>query len=1101
MYDAFYPGQVWLDTNGNRIQAHGGSLIYLDGVYYWYGENKEKTDKAAGIWHWGVRYYASTDLYNWEDRGLLIPPVTDDPNSSLHPTSMMDRPHIIYNARTKKYVCWLKIMEKDQTQTETVLTADSFFGPYTIVREKLRPLGMSAGDFDLAVAPDGKAYYFFERVHSETIIADLTEDYTDVTGYYSTHFPHKGPPHVREATAHFIRHGKHYLLTSGTTGYFPNPSEAAMADTWHGPYTVQGDPHIGDKTKTSFHSQISSVFKVPNKKDLYIACADRWMPNAPDYDYTHYGPLYDRLFDPDVEKTPADWALLANLPQEDTRNADYVWLPILFDGDNVKIEWRDSWKLEDTKNLHITSELINKHLVLEFEGVYCMTTVTVNDRPAAEKAYGYTPFTVELDGLLREGDNTIEVTAHVPQDGHNRWYTGGGIYRPVHLLVGEDAYIERYGVRVTTLSVAPACVRVEVMTHGGDCAEVRIAEKNGKEVVCAKAVVADGRAVVELEIPDAKLWNAEHPNLYLAEVTLYSGGKAVDTVTESFGLRVIEIDPARGLLINGEPTFLRGGCIHNDMGVIGVINNDATELHRARNIKKAGFNAIRSAHHPMSRSLMKACDEVGLYVMDEAFDYWYRMKSPNSPYNRYFMQDFKVDTAAMVQDAYNHPSVVIYSIGNEIPEAGGVKGVRVGKEIVDAIHALDTTRPTTLCPSVHWLREYLDGTPYLTTDEDEWMRDDPERKKSDWMHYASIFRSAVNNLPDNEKGQVYPETYIRMDEDATKNLYPYLDIAGYNYYEDRYEVLHKLHPERVLLGTETRHTMLPDTMKFAKTHPYLIGDFVWTLQSHLGEINCCDLHYEENEEHKSYPWVTNHGGVLDLTGQAEPSLHRYEFIWGGFLDKPVHALYLASQPPVHNGKPPIATSYRWTDTVDGWTYEGYEGKRTFVDAYTDADSVEIFINGKSAGKAQVKDYFAKIPCIYEPGELVGVGYDADGHEIYRTSVRTADAETVLTVKTDKNILRAGGQDFCFADVYVTDKNGTVKLLPDYDVKIEVVGAASLQGYGSAAYKNAEHYDQHHHKSWQGHLQAVLRSTEKTGPVTVTFTADGCAPAILHLSAE
>lgn len=197
--------------------------------------------------------------------------------------------------------------------------------------------------------------------------------------------------------------------------------------------------------------------------------------------------------------------------------------------------------------------------------------------------------------------------------------------------------MQRYGVRVTTLSVAPACVRVEVMTHGGDCAEVRIAEKNGKEVVCAKAAVADGHAVVELEIPNAKLWNAEHPNLYLAEVTLYSGGKAVDTVTESFGLRVIEIDPARGLLINGEPTFLRGGCIHNDMGVIGVINNDATELHRARNIKKAGFNAIRSAHHPMSRSLMKACDEVGLYVMDEAFDYWYRMKSPNSPYKYYFI--------------------------------------------------------------------------------------------------------------------------------------------------------------------------------------------------------------------------------------------------------------------------------------------------------------------------------------------------------------------------------------------------------------------------------------------------------------------------------
>lgn len=235
MYDAFYPGQVWLDTNGNRIQAHGGSLIYLDGVYYWYGENKEKTDKAAGIWHWGVRYYASTDLYNWEDRGLLIPPVTDDPNSSLHPTSMMDRPHILYNARTQKYVCWLKIMEKDQTQTETVLTADSFFGPYTIVREKLRPLGMSAGDFDLAVAPDGKAYYFFERVHSETIIADLTEDYTDVTGYYSTHFPHKGPPHVREATTMVLMEGRMMSLKR---------CHAPVLLTEHGIYTREREEEI-----------------------------------------------------------------------------------------------------------------------------------------------------------------------------------------------------------------------------------------------------------------------------------------------------------------------------------------------------------------------------------------------------------------------------------------------------------------------------------------------------------------------------------------------------------------------------------------------------------------------------------------------------------------------------------------------------------------------------------------------------------------------------------------------------------------------------------------------------------------------------------------
>ena len=252
MYSSIRPGKVWLDTNGKRIQAHGGSVRFENGTYYWYGENKEFTDGKNGVWTWGVRCYSSRDLYNWRDEGLIIPPDLQDKDSPLHPSSMLDRPHILYNARTKKYVCWCKIMNRDGTQTETVLTADRLLGPYTIVRTGPRPLGMSAGDFDLAVAPDSKGYYFFERVHSETIIADLTEDYCDVTGYYSTHFPHVGPPYVREATAHFVRNGKHYLITSGTTGYFPNPSESAIADTWHGPYRVQGNPHRGDAGHISF---------------------------------------------------------------------------------------------------------------------------------------------------------------------------------------------------------------------------------------------------------------------------------------------------------------------------------------------------------------------------------------------------------------------------------------------------------------------------------------------------------------------------------------------------------------------------------------------------------------------------------------------------------------------------------------------------------------------------------------------------------------------------------------------------------------------------------------------------------------------------------
>ncbi len=349
-YTSIRPGQVWLDTKGERIQAHGGSVIYVDGVYYWYGENKEFTDPEKNIWHWGVRCYSSTDLYNWEDCGLIIPPNTQDANSSLHPSACMDRPHIIYNEKNKKYVCWLKIMNKDGTQSETVLTADRILGPYTIVKEGIRPCGFSAGDFDLAVAPDGKAYYYFERVHCETICADLTDDYTDVTGYYSTHFPHhEGPPHVREATAHFYRNHKHYLVTSGTTGYLPNPSQVAIADTWHGPYTVLGDPHPGDESRTSYHSQISSVFKVQGKKDLYIACADRWLPNEMHREYSQYAKVFELIFKED--KTPEDIEYLekdaANAPRENTKLADYVWLPFRFDGEMAYLDWKDEWRIED----------------------------------------------------------------------------------------------------------------------------------------------------------------------------------------------------------------------------------------------------------------------------------------------------------------------------------------------------------------------------------------------------------------------------------------------------------------------------------------------------------------------------------------------------------------------------------------------------------------------------------------------------------------------------------------------------------------------------------------------------------------------------------
>jgi hypothetical protein len=345
------PGQPWLDTEGRPIQAHGASIFYENGIFYWYGEDRSRTIPGSGIYHWGVRAYSSNDLTVWKDEGLILPPDENDRGSPVHPSRNMDRPHILYNDRTKQYVMWIKIINTGETdhyvQYMTIAAADRFLGPYKIVKT-LHPLGMNSGDFDLVMDESGhKAYIYFERVHSELICADLAGDFLGLTGYYSTHFPRKQPPFVREAPAFFKRKGKMYLITSGTTGFFPNPSEAAEADSFHGPWTLLGDPHINDRSHRSFNSQISSVFRHPYKKDLYIALADRWIPNLPE-DLPDMGSLYKDLFDPEKKDLPNREKMSALAAQTTSHLASYVWLPLKFTEEGRPlIEWVDEWRIDD----------------------------------------------------------------------------------------------------------------------------------------------------------------------------------------------------------------------------------------------------------------------------------------------------------------------------------------------------------------------------------------------------------------------------------------------------------------------------------------------------------------------------------------------------------------------------------------------------------------------------------------------------------------------------------------------------------------------------------------------------------------------------------
>lgn len=361
-YSSFKPGEVWLDTNGKPIQAHGFSVFYNeeDKKYYWYGENKEKTTGGLfnKVWHYGVRCYASDDLYNWEDKGLIIPPAVDDLGSPLHPTYCMDRPHIIYCKKTKKYVAWLKIMCGTTSQFMSIMQADNFLGPYEFVHKIYKPLQMDTGDFALVVDDKTeKAYFIFDRPHFEIVTATLSDTYTEVSGEYSEHYKELHPPFSREAPTYFKKDDKHYLITSGTTSYYPNPSQVCEFKDFHGEYKDLGDPCIDDIDHTSFYGQFTCVLKVPNS-DLYIAMADRWKPTAFGKWFTkkYYSMVekamssgkHEDITKPDYSpKTEASLSKKEMRHMENTSIARYVWLPIKWDNDKPTIKWHDEWKIED----------------------------------------------------------------------------------------------------------------------------------------------------------------------------------------------------------------------------------------------------------------------------------------------------------------------------------------------------------------------------------------------------------------------------------------------------------------------------------------------------------------------------------------------------------------------------------------------------------------------------------------------------------------------------------------------------------------------------------------------------------------------------------
>ncbi|MGN1142180.1 MAG: glycoside hydrolase family 2 TIM barrel-domain containing protein [Oliverpabstia sp.] len=724
------------------------------------------------------------------------------------------------------------------------------------------------------------------------------------------------------------------------------------------------------------------------------------------------------------------------------------------------------------KELFAPVEWKDQTVRIEFGGVYRNTTVFVNGKKVGFRPYGYVPFVVCLDEMLVYGEkNKIRVVADNSRLPNSRWYTGGGIYRPVSLIVGNRAHIAWEGVKVSTLSYHPAVIRVETEL------EYSQIEPREKEQEVTVEILEEGRVIaqtvgndVEIPIHDAKLWSDKTPYLYQVKVSLKENGKTLDEVVEQFGIRKVEWSP-KGLFINGQETLLRGGCVHHDNGILGACSYAKAEERKVRILKENGFNALRISHNPASRYLLEACDKYGMYVMDETFDMWYQCKN-KFDYASDFKKWYLTDIQSMIDQDFNHPSVIMYSIGNEVSEPVKPEGMKYAKEMIEFIHQRDKNRAVTaginlmiLLMSSKGKGIYDEGGMAKNHAE----QDNKKEKKSAAKENVSgslLFNTMMSVMG---KGLNRMANSKKADQ-VTSPILDTLDIAGYNYASGRYPLEAKAHPERIVVGTETFPQDIADNWAMVKKLPYLIGDFMWTGWDYLGEAAIGSWNYEGASMQKvPYKWLLSGAGVIDILGRAGAQAKYAACIWEQ-LDEP----YIGVRPLNHPGVRVTKSAWRGTDAFDSWAWNGCEGNKTIVEVYANADIAELRLNGKKLARKKLKKSKALFKVKYEPGILETITYDTSGNEMGRQKLQSAEGTISLVAEPEEKEIMAG--EIGYIDVKMIGENGVIESNSDAHLTISVING-ELLGFGSAKPNPEEDYPTNRCKSYYGHAQAVVRGNK------------------------
>jgi len=709
-----------------------------------------------------------------------------------------------------------------------------------------------------------------------------------------------------------------------------------------------------------------------------------------------------------------------------------------------------------------------------FEGVYMNSDVWLNGHHLGFHSYGYTSFACDLTPYLnRQGENVMAVK--VRNEGQNsRWYSGSGIYRHVWLSVTGPVRVPLWGVCVTAPEVSAQAANVKVTT------KVENREKAAREVTVrvrlldskddvvgshevSRQVDPGGQAEVEqmISVSAPALWSLAAPHLHRAEVELVSGGKTLDRTTTTFGIRKIEADAQRGLRINGEVVKLRGGCLHHDNGLLGSAAIDRAEERRVELMKSHGFNAIRCAHNPPSPRFLETCDRLGIAVIDEAFDQWSVQKNPQD-YHLYFEDWWRRDIDSMVLRDRNHPSIIFWSIGNEISERAKPPGVAEAKDIVDEIKRLDGTR---------------------------------------------LITAAVN--PDFSNGKLTPWT-------ESDPAFQFLDVGGYNYQWSQYENDHERLPQRVMMGTESFPLHAFENWQMVQKHPYVVGDFVWTGMDYLGEAGIGNAQlsssvpfFQPQGPHgefmglpaesfalifTDYPWFNAYCGDIDLIGEEKPQLFCKRVLWGA------SQLEMVVQRPTPEGRKQLVSAWGWPDELKSWTWPGHEGKALTVNVCTQGDQVRLLLNGREIGVKPVSAetrFKVEFDVPYAPGELKAVALK-EGKPIAEMTLKTAGTPAGLQLKPDRQSLRPDRNDLAYVTLEVLDQYRNV--VPDAAVPVsfEVRGVGELAATGTANPKDVRSFRQARPTTYHGKCLAILRPTGSAGSVTLLAESAGLSPARLVL---